>query len=293
MHFRKHFYMAPEGGDGTGTGGGGGYVPMTGDAFVNALPPEFRGHTALAPIKDMGSLVKSFVNAQGMVGADKLVLPKADAGDADWNPVYDKLGRPPAPDKYSVTMPKAESLPKGFPYSEGDHKNLMKIFHDAGLTDRQAKKAFDAYIKQGTEEYTKASQAIMEKQTALRAELQKKYGADTPVKIEMAKQTVQRLGGQELRNFMDQTGLGDHPAMVNLFLTLSDLIANDKMIMDKFVNSGFISSKEEATSEIARLKLDKDFMAAYTDQTNIGHAAAVERLGRLYKVLNPGQVAGS
>ena len=54
----------------------------SGDDFLSMIPEEIREHPSLSPIKDVSNLARSYVNAQRLIGADKLPLP-ANPSDAD------------------------------------------------------------------------------------------------------------------------------------------------------------------------------------------------------------------
>ena len=67
-----------------------------------SLSEDLRNDPSLSSISDVGSLAKSFVHAQRMVGADKVAIPKDDASPDDWNEYYNRLGRP---EKYEISKP--------------------------------------------------------------------------------------------------------------------------------------------------------------------------------------------
>jgi len=66
------------------------------------IPEEIRGHKSLQHINDVGALAKSYVHAQSMIGADKVVVPGKSATPDEWNEFYARLGRPESPDAYEL-----------------------------------------------------------------------------------------------------------------------------------------------------------------------------------------------
>lgn len=67
------------------------------DALSNwrdTLPDELKMDASLLKFNDIPSLAKSYVNAQRLIGADKIALPGEHATDDEWSEVYDRLGRP-------------------------------------------------------------------------------------------------------------------------------------------------------------------------------------------------------
>ena len=47
----------------------------SGNDFLSTIPEELREHPSLSPIKDVENLARSYVNAQKLIGADKIPLP--------------------------------------------------------------------------------------------------------------------------------------------------------------------------------------------------------------------------
>ena len=84
------------------------------DDWRSTIPEEIRGHKSLEHIQDVGALAKSYVNAQSMIGADKLAIPGKHATDDDWSDVYAKLGRPDSPDAYELN----NQVPEGVELSQ-------------------------------------------------------------------------------------------------------------------------------------------------------------------------------
>ena len=105
--------------------------------WKDQLPEDLRDHSALAPIQDVGNLAKSFVNAQSMIGKDKIALPGQHSSPEEWNEVYTRLGRPEDPDGYQLELPddSSEEL-------VGWYK---KAAHDLGLNNIQAQKLAESY----------------------------------------------------------------------------------------------------------------------------------------------------
>ena len=111
------------------------------DDWRSSIPEEIRGHRSLESMKDVGSLAKSYVNAQSMIGADKVAIPGRHATDVDCVPVWDKLGRPEAPEGYELENNPGEGLEPN-----ADMLNWFKgAAHNAGLTPGQAQKLLNDY----------------------------------------------------------------------------------------------------------------------------------------------------
>lgn len=98
------------------------------------IPEEIRSHKSLETIQDIPSLAKSFVNAQSMIGADKVAIPGKYATDDDWNIVYDKMGRPAESSGYELENKLAEGQSENVEMLT----NYKDVAHKLGLQPRQA-----------------------------------------------------------------------------------------------------------------------------------------------------------
>ena len=98
------------------------------------IPEEIKGHKSLETIQDVPGLIKGFVHAQSMIGADKLAIPGKHATDDDWNVVYGKLGRPNEAKDYNL----ASTIPEGQVQNEEMLNWFQNTAHEAGLSQRQA-----------------------------------------------------------------------------------------------------------------------------------------------------------
>ena len=76
-------------------------TPTTPD-WRAGLPEEIASHSAIQDISTIEDLAKATINAQKLVGADKIVLPGKEAEASAWDSVYNKLGRPEKAEEYSV-----------------------------------------------------------------------------------------------------------------------------------------------------------------------------------------------
>jgi len=116
-------------------------------SLMDLLPEDLRSDPSLQPFKDVPELAKSFVHAQRMIGMEKLPVPGPNATDEDWNVVYDKLGRPEAPDKYELPAP-----PEGFELDPEMASAFRETAHKLGLLPQQAAGLFDWYTKTVSEQ---------------------------------------------------------------------------------------------------------------------------------------------
>lgn len=105
--------------------------------FLESIPEELRSEPSLRNFQDAGSLAKSYVHAQRMIGADKVSIPSKSATPDEWRQVYQKLGAPDAADAYQLDG--MDDTAAG---------QLRQQAFEAGLSQNQAKAVADFYMGQ-------------------------------------------------------------------------------------------------------------------------------------------------
>jgi len=116
--------------------------------------------------------------------------------------------------------------------------------------------------------------------------MRREFGAAYEEKMNMAQNAAMEFGGEELVGLLDSTGLGNNPAVIKAFANIGKAIMNDEIIGGGG-RQGFMMSPGEAKSQIGGLKRDPNFMQAYQDTGNAGHAEAVKEMGRLFELAHP------
>lgn len=271
-----------EAGDGGGDGGNGGGGAVTDLASI--LPPEYKDSPALKDYKDIGGLVKSHLNLQSMVG-NSIKVPTDDNPDS-WAQVYNKLGRPEKPDGYEFDLGEDLKDAQLNPELTGWAKEL---FHKHGLTKAQANGMMKEYVQRELAERgnQKSRDEIMDEyEDTLRDALGESYDES----IELATRARDMFLDADTKTFLNSTGLGSHPGLVQAFVKIGNLLKEDKAFADGAASAGFAAGPEAAKQEIAKLNMDKEFMDAYMNKDNPGHAAAVTKRQNLYKTAYPGKV---
>ena len=241
---------------------------VTSPDWREALPQELRGEKSLASFKDVGTLAKSYVEAQKLVGGS-IRIPGADAKPEEWGAVYDKLGRPSKPEGYEFKVP--ESLEPEF--SDSLRGGFAKVLHDNGVSAKAAQAILDWYGAS----YADAAASLHSAAQATEAELRLKWAGAYEKHMGLAKRTVKEMGGEELQVYLEQTGLGNHPALIRTFAKIGALLAEDGVIANF---DGEVPSEQDAKTKIATIMNDKDH--PYHDRRKAGHREAVEEMMKLH-----------
>ena len=248
------------------------------------IPEEIRDHKSLAHFTDVGAMAKSLVNAQSMIGADKVAIPGKHATDEDWGEVWRKLGRPDTPDGYELV----NEMPEGIEQNDDMLNWFRNTAHEIGMTPTQAQKMLGKYNQfLGTQ--MGADEGMVEQlRETTEIELKKEYGAAFADRVSNGNAVMQEFGAEGLTELQLADGrlLGDHPEIIKMMVNVGEFI-NSKIGED--VLAGTKSSGGLAPDD-ARAKLEEIRApnSPYWDQRHPEHQFYVQEGLRYQEMLNVG-----
>lgn len=231
---------------------------------------------SLQMFKDPSALAKSWVSAQKMIGADKIVIPGKEATDEDWENLYNKLGRPKTADEYKFSMP------EGVKEDENMSKAFKALAHKAGLSPKQAQAIveWDAKNKLEQAKNYEANQNNTLKQSldAYKQELggEEKFKAT----VDKARVAVRALADDGFKAYLRDSGMGSSPQAISFFAKLADMMGEDK-IRDgtgvPFTNEDPANIQAQITDLEAKM---------FKDINNTNMSSWVEQRDKLYQRLH-------
>lgn len=256
----------------------------TGEATPNwreSLPDDIRNDPGLEPIKDVAGLAKSYINAQKLIGRDKIPVPGENATPEEWRAVYQRLGMPENADGYEFEVPKE--------WGESE-KATLKTFHEKahelGLSKAQTKKLVEWNLEMGGKQQELLDSMQAEKLAQAVAKLEvdwgkkgsatwnDKYGAARAAEEHFAKDIP------ELKAALAETGAGDHPAVLRLFARLGDGLKEAGL-------KGFGHvAPEEARSKLESMMKDPEFQKRLFSDTRSVRQAALDEQARVIAQAN-------
>lgn len=272
----------------SGGNGGASQVVLDGSNWGNFIPEDLKEDQNFKPFegKEIGDVLRSFVNAQRMIGADKVIVPagKFDTPEV-WSGVYDRLGRPKEPDGYKFETPQ---LPQGMALDPELEGSFKKFAHESGLSQKQAAGLYQFYNTWVTDRYTKFSQAQAQAQTQALEKAEKtlkdEFGAKYDDKVLLAKKVIRTYGGtpEEVEAFIGQQG--NNPLVIRTLVKLGELISEDKLISgDKPEwDLGSEGSRKKAIDIMSNET--NPLHKAYLDKSHIQHTEAVNEVERLFQM---------
>jgi len=120
------------------------------------------------------------------------------------------------------------TLPDGVEIDASALEAARPIFQELGLDQAGAQKLVDFYAtKLGEVAGTIAAQAEA-LTTEWQGQIKQDWGAQYDANLAVAAKAVQ-LGGPELRDALNETGAGNHPAVIKFFHKIGMTISEDKM----------------------------------------------------------------
>lgn len=250
-------------------------VPLDVPEFLKSanLEPEYLNEPAIKNMKDLPSLVKSYLHAQKMVGADKVVIPGKNATPEQWNEVFNKLG-----------LPKKEEykLNKGDKAVLGDefYAKAAELGHEMGILPHQMQGFISKLEVDASNKSSNQQKLAQEAQAESINNLKKEWGDAFEAKIHNAKEVLEKFGDDEIKNYIRESGLGNEPKIVKFLAKIGSSLQEARVIDGK-ADAG---TPADLQSHLDGILKDKNH--PYWNKDNIGHAAAAKEVEQLFAKLH-------
>lgn len=265
---------------GGGNGDGGGQAPVF-DLKAN-IPDEFKEEACLQNITDFPGMVKSFVNAQKLIGGEKVVIPKGTLDTPEnWDALFTKLGRPETPDKYEFEKPE---LPEGMVYNEELEKRFKEFAHKTGLLPAQAQAGF-AFYNEIVKGQFDAINAAQEKAYTEGVEvLRKEFGGQFEQVPALANQVLAKFGGEQYQAIADK--YMNDPFITGLLARVGMQLREDGLKIGDKGGDGLHMDAAGAKVKRTDIMTNKDnpLNAAYFDKKHPRHLEALNEVNRLFTI---------
>jgi hypothetical protein len=256
------------------------------DAFLTALPEEYRADPVFGNFNSVNDLAKSYKSAATLVGMDKnyvLPLPKEDTPEA-WAPIWDKLGRPESADKYEI------SAPEGVQFDDGMTAKLKEVAHANGISAKAFKALAEVYGSEQAGMISTMTAQSEQQVTEWKTQLKSEFGEAYDDKISLAQEAVAKFGGDEAKEFFAKNPqFGNNPLFVKMFANLGSQIQGDTIPSQSVGNTSGRLTPAEAQMEIAKMNADPDVFKSMYDNKHPMHKANLERRQKLFEAANAGK----
>lgn len=215
--------------------------------WKGSLPDDLKADPSIGQYKSLPDFAKGFVETKKMVG-QSLRAPAADASDEEWDKYYKAGGKPNAPEEYKF------ALPEDFKLTPDEEKEIRDTAYRMGLNGKQVQRLIDLQAervaglrKVEREELTKVDKTYREK-----------WGATYERNKAIVTRTIEKIDpDRKLRAFFDETGLGNHPVMIDLMYEWGKKLVEDGLMPGDVQG---VTGREEARAKIAELMAKPEYL---------------------------------
>jgi len=244
---------------------------------ISDLPSDILGDPSLKAIKDVPSLLKSYVHAQKKMGADKVVLPNKNSTNEEWLSFYHKLGLPTEFEQYEVQKPEDSILQEDF-YNEFRQKA-----YENNVLPSQAQALFNFINSKTGEQYSQMEQSQQSKVEEGIKNLKEEWGEAFDQNLFKAKAAVNEFGGEDLKNYLNESGLGNDPNLIKAFAKIGESFLKE----DNFQEQGkpaYAMSPAEAQQKANEYM--GNFEGPYYNSAHPDHKRVVDEVNKMFQIIS-------
>lgn len=269
-------------------------------SFMDQFPEDIRSEACLRDFKDIGSLGKSYVSAQRMLGSS-IRIPGEDASQesrqeflnrlssvpgvmlspniddpSSLASVYNTLGRPAEASQYQLNSPTELEI------DDTELQSWNKEAHALGLTQKQYEGVLAKFVTLESRQF----EHFEESKIAGEAALRQAWGNDYTNRISAAQAVAQSYSEKypEAMQQLIESPAGNNPALLSMMAELAPIFQERGMINGQSrIQLGL--SSDEARAKIQEIEGNMSHPIYNSSDPN--HQAAVERRNQLYAAAYP------
>jgi hypothetical protein len=189
---------------------------------------ELKSAPSLKNIKTLEGMTKSYLSAQRMIGADKVVIPGEHSTPEERQEFFNRLGRPETPEGYEFPALPPERIPKGMQVNPEFEKAFANKAFELGMTKEQANKLRDWHNDVVASSFKDADVEIEKEHGSAVESLKKEWGSAYQANVDLANKVVQAFD-KELK--LVDLGLGNNVELVKVFAKIGKSMSEDKLIV--------------------------------------------------------------
>ena len=238
----------------------------------SSLPEDIRSEAGLNNVKNLPDIARQLINAQRMIGKDKIALPNENSSESEWDEFYVSAGRPATAADYSLARP--EDMPEEM-YSTDLANAAQDLFHKIGLTKKQADALFDFNNSTAMSSVASAQQAQEFQVKEMTEGLIKEWGNAFEAKKHLGNVAIEQGadGNEEFRKTIAQK-FGNDPDFIRFASNLGSKFAEHGT-----VNIANVPTPADMQSQISEA-MHTD---AYLNNLNPDHKRQVALVQRMFE----------
>lgn len=268
---------APEGGGNDSPDKGGTPDPSTNlstvqEGWLAGVDAEYANADSMKIVPDLPTLVKNYVNAQKMIGADKVVLPSKHATPDEWRQFFNKAGLPVEKEAYEVKASDEAYVNDEF------ITNFKDKAFELGIMPHQAQEMlnwYDSQLKTTSESIDAETLANYDKNVeALKTE----YGQAYDAKVKLASAVFKEVADDDMKAYVEESGLQNDATFIKLLVRLGEKFQKEDAF-DIHTNPLGHMTPDQAQNEINKIYSDPNH--PYNNHMHPNHANAVAEMEKL------------
>jgi len=213
------------------------------------LDPTIKDHPSIKNFKSPGDLAKSWVEAQRLIGRDKIPVPSDKATKEDWDVVFERLGRPKTADGYQIPEVK---LPEGLPLPKEEFiKEFKSKALELGLLPAQVNQLYSWFMNNEATQYSQFMSERDQARVGAENALRKQWGKAFEQNYQIAEQAVIKYGSEGFVEKLKSTGLNNDPDMIQFIANMAKNFSEDTLAGKA---PGLTMSPDEAMAEIKKIQ---------------------------------------
>jgi len=271
-------------GDGKADDGNSG-AAASGEHFYDGFSDEVRNHPSVAKFKSSEDMAKSYVSLEKKIGAKGVIVPGEGAKPEDINAYQIALGRPENAEGYRFDTP--EGLHKNIQITPELENGFKDVALKLGLTNEQAAGLRMYQLDSLTAQINTSEKTRGDNLLNAQTELRKEYGGKYDETVGTALKVVDKFGGADVKALLNETGLGNNPAVIKMMAKIGSSLSEDSI--GKIGGGNPLMSPAQAKAEVAKINMaaQADSKHPLMDETHPEHKEAISKRDSLYKLAYP------
>jgi hypothetical protein len=251
--------------------------PAPDGQWFDGFADEVKNDPSVQKFGSSEELAKSYINAQKLIGRDKIPMPVTDD---DWADTWNRLGRPEDVGGYDIKKPE-DMHPETV--SPDDVDWLMNAAHKAGLNNEQAQSLFNDLAERANGVLNNRDASAEASRNEIVETLQNEWGTGYDANVKIAQTAIVEFADENFLQMLDDTGLGDNPELAKTFFNIGKYMMEDGKLKD-LDSPGPSGADIDAT--ISSLMAHK----AYGDTSHPEHKTMVNKVTELFRA--KGEMSG-
>lgn len=249
--------------------------------WTDGLDPALREVAAAKGWQTPADAVRSYASLERLLGAEKVALPPANAPDADWDAVWDRLGRPRTPAGYQFEKPAGDDS-----YSDELASWAREACHKVGMPARMAEAFHDEFVSFARSMADRNETAQAMNDVELHAFMDREWGSARDDKLAAFRRGAHAFLDSPLSLDLVQKIMGT-PETLRMFVRIGEWLGEDRAVGTG--QRSFRLSREEAEQEFARIRTAAiaDPKHPLMDKLHPEHPRLVERVEMLMRTIYP------